>query len=237
MIFYDKEGKPYSFNISKDDYFDYGSTSKVYRINSDECLKVMDKDSVMYFKEELYDEIKSLSLDSLVKLSIPFYQDGKIKAYTMEYLEKSKKSILDMHTEYLLDNLHSLYKDILVLAKHLIVTSDLYHRNIVIGDSGIKLIDFDGYLKMSFDGDILKQNILKQNIAYLLYAFKRLFQEELIAKGFELNDVFWNNMTRNKYLNYLFDCNGYKEEPAKVLERKMIGTKTPMELFDRKWNK
>ena len=135
-----------------------------------------------------------------------------------------------MSTEYLLDNLHSLYKDILILANHFIVTSDLYHRNVVVGTSRIKLIDFDGYLKMSFNS-----GILRQNIAYLLYAFKRLFQEELIAKGYELNNVFWNNMTRNDYLSYLFDYKEDKEEPAKVLEKEFKGTKTPMELFDRKW--
>lgn len=230
MILYDKERKPHIFNIFEEDYFDYGSQAKVYRISKDECLKVLNKDPKNYFKEEVYDEIKSLSLDSLVKLGIPFYQNGRIKAYTMEYLEKSIKSILDMSTEYLLDNIHSLYKDILVLAKHLIVTSDLYHRNIVVGISQIKLIDLDGYLKMSFDG-----GILRQNIAYLLYAFKRLFQEELIAKGYELNNVFWNNMTRNDYLSYLFDYKEDKEEPAKVLEKEFKGTKTPMELFDRKW--
>lgn len=230
MILYDKESKPYVFNIFEEDYFDYGSQAKMYRISHGECLKVIDKYSNGCFNEVMFNDLKSLALDSLVKLGTPFYKNGKIKAYTMEYLEKSIISILDMPTEYLLDNLHDLYKDLFVLAKNLIVANDLYYRNIIVGPSKIKLIDLDGYFKKSFDG-----GISRQNIAYLLYAFKRLFQEELIAKGYELNNVFWNNMTRNDYLSYLFDYKEDKEEPAKVLERKMIGTRTPMELFDRKW--
>ena len=238
MILYDKVGKPHKFNIFEEDFFDYGTQAKIYRINYNDCLKVIYKYSSSSFNEEMFDILQSLSLSSLVKLGTPFYRNGKIKAYTMEYLERSIKSILDMPTQYLLENLHNLYKDILILAKNSIITNDLYYRNLIVGDSKITLIDLDGYIKMPFNDDILKQNI-----DCLLYTFKRLFQEELILKGFELNKGSFSGMSINKYLDYLFGYNNYKEEPAMVLERKIIGTRTPLiigtrtplELFNRKW--
>ena len=230
MDFYDKDGKTYTFNITEDDYFDQGTQAKIYKINDKECLKVMNSYHSNYFNEELFNELKSLSLKGLVKLGVPFYIDGKIKAYTMDYLEKSTKSILDMPTEYTLDNLNSLYKDILILAKNLIMAIDLYHRNIIIGDSKMTIIDFDVYKKLSFDN-----NILWHNTNNLLYAFKRHYAASLKSSGIDFNTKKIGNMTVDDYLGYLFDYTGYKEEPSLVLERKLIGTRTPRELFDRKW--
>ena len=230
MTFYDKEGKQYTFNISKYDYFDRGTQAKIYRINDKECLKVMNRDPDNYFDEDLYYEINSLFLEGLVKLGIPFYTDGKIKAYTMEYLEKSNTSILDMPTEYTLDNMNRLYKAMLILTKNLILAKDLYHRNIIVGSSKMTIIDFDGYKKLTFDNDILWHNINN-----LLYAFKGCYKEALKSAGIDIETMKIGNMTLEDYLGYLFDYDGYKENPAIVLERKMIGTKTPRELFDRKW--
>lgn len=230
MVFYDKEGNKHTYNIEGKQPFDKGTQAKIYRISNTECLKVLNKDPQNYFNEDTYNTIRSLSLNGLVQLGIPFYLDGKIKAYTMEYLERSEVSILDMPTEYTLDNLNSLYKDMLVLTKNLILVEDLIHRNLIVGPSSVKIIDLDRYLKLSFDNDIQYANTW-----YLLYAFRRLFQEELISKNYHLNNNKVGDKTFNEYILYLFEYNGYKKEPAMVLERKMIGTRTPMELFNRKW--
>ena len=148
----------------------------------------------------------------------------------MEYLEKSKRSIIDMPTEYTLDNLNLLYKSLQVLASNLIMAKDLYHKNMLVGESKITIIDLDGYKKMSYNDDILWHNTNN-----LLYAFKRLYEEELKKMGIDMENKRVGSMNVNDYLSYLFDHKSVKEEPAKVLERKLIGTKTPRELFDRKW--
>lgn len=230
MVFYDKEGKQYNYDILKENYFDRGSKSKVYKINDRECLKVLNKDPMNFFNEEVYNIIQRLSLEDLVKLGIPFYIDDKIKAYTMEYFEKSSKSILDMPTEYTLDNLNSLYKAILILAKNNIETFDLYYRNVIVGDSQIKLIDFDSFI---LNRDIA--SALYHNTGSLLYTFGGLYKDALLKKGIDLETKMIGDISAKKYLSYLFSYTGYKEEPVKVLQRKLVGTKTPMELFDRKW--
>lgn len=233
MVFYDKDGNIHTYNMNADNCFDKGLKAKVYRISDTECLKVLNCDPINYFDEEVYNEIKSLSLNGLVKLGIPFYTDGMLKDYTMEYLEKSKRSILDMSTEYTLDNINSLYKTLNVLADNSILVQDLIERNLIVGDSKITLIDLDNYKKTNFS----KSDILYKNTWYLLFAFKKLYQAELIAKGYDLDDLdtFLNgDMTLNENLTYLFDYNGNKEEPSIVLKRKLVGTRTPMELFAKK---
>ncbi len=227
MVFYDKEGNKYSYNISKDSYFDRGRNAKVYKICDDECLKVLNRDPSNYFNEKVYDIIKYLSLDGLVKLGIPFYIDGKIKAYTMEYLEKTKISILDMPTEYTLDNLARLHKEMVILANNNIETFDLYYRNAIVGDSNIKLIDFDSFI---INRD--KDSALYHNIGSLLYVFQGLYKDALKNIGMDIENEMINNMTVKNYLSYLFGYTGYKEDPAKVLERKLVKTKTPRELFN-----
>ena len=233
MVFYDKNGNIHTYNIEENSYIDKGLKAKIYRISDTECIKVLNCDPINYFDEEVYNEIKSLSLNGLVKLGIPFYTSGMLKDYTMEYLEKSKSSILDMPTEYTLDNINSLYKSLNVLADNSILVQDLIERNLIVGNSKVTLIDLDNYKK----SNLSKTDILYKNTWYLLFAFKRLYQAELIAKGYDLDDLdtFLNgDMTLNENLTYLFDYNGYKEEPAKVLEKEFKGTKTPMELFTKK---
>ena len=98
----------------------------------------------------------------------------------------------------------------------------------------IRSVDWDysgEYLSAaSFDN-----NILWHNTNNLLYAFKRHYAASLKSSGIDFNTKKIGNMTVDDYLGYLFDYTGYKEEPSLVLERKLIGTRTPRELFDRKW--
>ena len=71
-----------------------------------------------------------------------------------------------------------------------------------------------------------------------MYTFRRLYEIELEKKGIDINNVMIGNMSISKYLSkYLFNygSNNHMEEPAKVLERRLVGIKTPMELFRRKW--
>ena len=128
MIFYDKNGKEYNFDISKENQIGHGRNAKIYKVSDTECIKVMNKDPDNFFREDIYEIFKTLSLPTFVKIGTPFYINGKIKAYTMEYLKRTDKSILDMPTEYTLDNLDKIYKDLVILSKYLVNAFDLYHK-------------------------------------------------------------------------------------------------------------
>lgn len=233
MVFFDKDGNIHKIDLTNDNKIGAGRNAKVYRISDKECIKVMNKDPDNYFRQDIFDIFKSLSLPSFVKIDTPFYVDGKIKAYTMDYLESTDKSILDMPTEYTLDNLNRIYKDLLILSKYLITAFDLYHKNVILGDDKMTVIDYDSYYK----GDT-QEEALFASIWNLMYTFRRLYETALEKKGIAVDSMMIGNITISQYLaKYLFnyDYHNHREEPAKVLERKLVGTKTPMELFNRKW--
>ena len=56
------------------------------------------------------------------------------------------------------------------------------------------------------------------------------YQSDLIEKHCEEVQHIYKTMR-----GWRHDYHNHMEEPAKVLERKLVGTKTPMELFNRKW--
>lgn len=231
MVFFDKNGNKFNFNLSESNKIGIGTNATVYKISENECLKVVNEKSHNYLKEDILNLFKQLSLPSYVKINTPFYLNGNINAYTMEYLNKLAKCILDMPTEYLLENIDRIYKDLLVLTKHLVVACDFYHENLVLGEDKITIIDYDSYEKRD-DVD----EVLYINISSLIYAFIKLFENALKMKGIDIDNTIIHNMTIKDYLSkYLFSYSNYSESPAKMLERKLIGTFTPMDLFRSKW--
>lgn len=229
MVFYDKEGNVYEFNISKDDYFDRGTKAKIYRISDNECLKVMNRDPDNYLREYIYDVIKALALPTFVKINTPFYVKGKIKAYTMEYLKKANISILDMPIEYTLDNLNNMYMDLSILAKYWIDAYDLCRSNVIIGDTGMTIIDYDAYKKCASESEALFYSVMN-----LVYTFRKIYERALQEKGIDIDNMMIDNVTIAEYLSsYLFknEYENYTEEPSKVLKRKIGDVKTPMDLF------
>lgn len=229
MVFYDKNGNTYDFNISKDDYFDRGRNAKIYRISDNECLKVMNRDPDNYLREDIYDVINSLFLPTFVRINTPFYVNEKIKAYTMEYLKKSNISILDMPIEYTLDNLNNMYKDLSVLAKYWIDAFDLCRSNVIIGDNGMTIIDYDAYKRCESESEALFYSVWN-----LMYTFRKIFERALEEKGINIDKAMIDGVNIAKYLSsYLFkySYDNYMEEPSKVLKRKLVDVKTPMDLF------
>lgn len=235
MVFYDKDSNKYTYSIEDKKPVGEGMKAKIYKISSSECLKVLHCDPNCYFDEDTFSEIKSLSLKGLVRLGTPFYSGGKLKDYIMEYIEKSKVSILDMPIDYTIDNINALYNDLSILADNSIEVHDLFEGNLIVGSSKVTLIDLDDYVKRpSAD----KKMTLYSNTWFLLYAFKRLYQAELMRKGYDLCTTSKDNITINHCLSDMFDYNideiEYKTNPAVKTKRKLQGVKTPIELFTEK---
>ena len=219
MVFYDKEGRIYNYKLERDNYIGGGATATVYRVDDNKCIKVFYPDDDCYFDENLYNRFRLLSLESFVKLDIPFYNKRLIKAFIMEYIKGSKTNILDMPVDYTLDNFNSLYKDIITLTNNNIKLEDLRSQNIIIGDNKMTVIDYDRS-EISNDKDILQNNIW-----WLLYAFKNIYRKAIIDEGIP------NNVVNNKTIDLLFS-NDY-DEVTKVLSKKMNSVKRPIELFRR----
>ena len=226
MLLY-KDGRPFTLNPDNINETFYGTKGIVYRINKDECLKVMNrKIPNNFFSEEIFNVFTSLDLTNFAHISVPFYDNSIIIAYIMEYLEQSVENILDMPIEYTLDNIAGIYSDLLKLAKHLITAFDLYHKNVILCSSKIVVIDFDSYVKLtSFEEALLN------SLNNLMYTFRKLYEEALIKKNINFDEKTISGIPIKSYLDYLFNTRCFPNEPALVLKRKFVGAKTPMDLF------
>ena len=222
MVFYDKNVNPYNKNLIKNNYIGSGATATVYMVEDNRCIKVFYPDDDCYFDEELFNKFKSLPLNSFAKLDMPFYEQGLIKAFTMDYIPSSSTNILNMEVEYTLDNFNNIYKDILTLTNNHIKIEDLMLHNIIIGDNKMMVIDYDRY-EISND-----KNLLKNNIWWFLYAFRSIYKYSFI------NEDIPNNTVNNNVIDYLFSNNySNNEEITKVLRKKLSNVKKPVDLFKR----
>lgn len=235
MELYDREGNKYTYDLNSP--IGEGTNASIFKIDDRRCLKVskgfLDKRTFCcydYFDQDMYSLLKSLSLPGLVKLGIPFYYNNEIVAYIMEYYKKSKESILDMPKDYTLDNINELYKDILILSKNNISMTDLYCKNVIVGDDRIKIIDFDSY-----EINKVFSHTLYFNTWGLYYSFMGLYKDALINRGYKLDTDMIDNMTIEDYLSdYLFPFEDERVNPSLVLEPKLKKVKRPIDLFKKR---
>ena len=93
-----------------------GSTSNVYKINDNRCIKVLN--NKYDFNIEILDTIKNMQLENYYKIYNYLYnKNKKIKGYEIEYYKKSNINILNTSSEYTTYNFIRLYKSILKLSK------------------------------------------------------------------------------------------------------------------------
>lgn len=221
MTFYDKDGKPYNYDIGPSSFIGEGTTGKVYKINDKECLKCIDYG---YFPKGLFQLLNNMDLNGFIKLGIPFYKNYCIIAYTMEYLKKSFQSILDKPTDYTIDNFEIIYNDVVKLSSCGIKLYDLCWKNMIVGEEIIKVIDFDYYDKT------LENDVYFFNVDNLVNAFKFLYLDAVkndsrinVSSMLELID----------FLDCLFDIDGYYDNPVSTLKKMLVGVKRPRDLFLR----
>lgn len=220
MILYDKDGKECNYELGHENFINSGTTARVYRINDSECLKIIDYG---YFPREIFDLLSNISLDSFVKLGIPFFKKFCICAYTMEYFNESSESILEKPTEYTLDNFEKIYNDVVKLSSYGFKLYDLCWKNMIVGDSQMKVIDFDFYDKPS------DEEVNFFNIDNLRVAFKYLYLEA-IKLNTRINVPNVHKLW--EFIDYLFDINDADyDNPPLTLKRKMSTVKKPIDLF------
>ena len=178
-------------------YFNEGKCAKLFRDNNT-VLKSYKFDCTYryYFSKEVFDKLKELDLESIVKLYDYFYLYKKGKfghilkpdAYTMEYVNNPNINLLDQDKEYLLDIMSKLEKDINILTNNKIRLSDAHYQNIIFQEKGAKIIDIDLLRNVKL---LNKKKLLLFNKIELLYYIISILKYELKQE--------------NLY-NYKFEC-------------------------------
>lgn len=206
MLLYDKN----------DNLFD---TTGFKEFNEGKCAKIFRKDDVIlkkykiecpfrfYFSRKVFEELKKLDLDGIVKLYDYYYNNkGKLghvflpEVYTMEYIDNPNITLLEQDKEYLLDIISRLEHDINILSNNKIELGDAHNENIIFRDNDAKIIDIDSFTMYKRIND---KRILLNNKKELLYYVKSTLKHEL--KKREMYDYRFEckfNYEYNNALNY-----------------------------------
>lgn len=203
-----------------------GSTSKVYRLSLDKCVKIYNEACNEKFSKEIK-MIRDLNLMNFYKIySLLYNKNGDIAGYIMKYYHKEGINLLIMPTDYLLDNLNILLKSFAILSDNNIRCCDLHRNNVILNTSGIYVIDADDYL---FEEETSKSTLLSENTEEVVKLFEdlmalsisRYFGKPCISKGkfirenynlFSLNDSTRTDGIFKKLVKYKYPIDYFKSK-------------------------
>lgn len=196
-----------------------GSTSNVYKINDNRCIKVLN--NKYEFNIEILDIIKNMQLENYYKIYNYLYnKNKKIKGYEIEYYKKSNINILNTSSEYTTYNFIRLYKSILKLSKENIFVSDLHTDNVIVTDNEIVVIDTDDYGKSVLYG---KEELQERNIKTLLTLFANLYIESL-SHDLDISEILY----LTKKIQCTFDSKNINETVNNI-PKTLTKYKTPLQ--------
>ena len=212
---YDKLGNIVSYNIDK--VMARGSHAKVYRISDNVCLK---KFNILPYKydTEMFKRFMELDLANFYKIYELYYnKKGKIDGYTMEYYQDSVDNIIDIPTEYILDNFSTILNSINRLSNEGIQVNDLIPINFIYGKDKITVIDIDNY-KLKKDCD--KGELTVKNELALLKVIHELLLANLVG-------YYGSDDNIGKYIRVTEDL--FKSDKFSEISKKLVRYKYPID--------
>ena len=224
MQLYDRYYNKYDFDFDFSKYIGHGKNGDVYKLSSYKCIKVYQE----YYDlkrvngritKEVFYFFREVSLDNFVSLCNDYYDDDNedsIRAFTMKYYPSSKTNILEMPTEYVIDNFKKLLKSIEKISENNILIKDLMACNVIIGDDNMTVIDVDDY-QYVFDDN----RLYYINVKALFDLFISVYRTSLMKLGL------WD-LNTGIYLDELFK---YDKEPVKALTKRFSGVSKSIDLF------
>lgn len=212
-----KNGELVSYNVGKP--MARGSHAKVYRIGKDRCLK---KFNIFPFKYdmEMFDIFLESDLANFYKIyELLYNRKIRLDAYDMKFYKEDVFNIIDIPTDYILDNFSSILMSINILSRKGIQVRDLIPINLIFSKDGITVIDVDSYRRLK---DCDKDELAAKNELALVKVLQELMLANLI--GYYSDD---ENI--GKYLRAndgLFRTNKFSD-----ISKKLVRCKTPMDYY------
>ena len=212
VTLYNENNEKKKYDI--DHFCSEGGCGYVYRIGDDKCLKLFSE--FYMFELDVIKAVRKLKLASFYEIyDLLFNEEKQFSGYTMKYYKPEDINILTMPTDYTLDNLFKIYKDLKMLSKAKIYAFDCDSHNVIMNSKNITVIDTDIYYFRKEDD---KNKIYKDNYEVLLNLFKSLYYEKIKLLGFSNKDIV-------DRLDYLFD----KHKQLNSVEKKLIKYKYPID--------
>mgnify|MGYP003290176546 CR=1 FL=1 len=179
-----------------------GAFGTVYRFNQDTCFKIMD---TTVKNQTVLKLMRTLPLEGIVNIKDFIDKSGKIIGYTMDLINKEDINLLTVDINYLIQSYLKLKKDIILLSNEHIRAIDLYPRNIIISNNGIRLVDLDLY-KFEYSNDLLMNNSWSLKYLFELILGSYIpddyyeYFESVMNTNEPLDDSFITKMEKSKNL-------------------------------------
>lgn len=150
-VFYDSFGRKVIVDCNCEP-FDSGVYGSVYR-DGDNVVKILKKPDHPLQRRTL-STIKHLDLKNFYKIYEIFSTNRfgfrNLAGYVSKYCESSTcDDLMTLPSEYFIESVRGLNESGKKLAENEIMIEDLFHKNVIIGDSGLVVIDVDLYTKCS----------------------------------------------------------------------------------------
>ena len=166
---YDKNDKLYVYNVREP--IAVGSTSNVYRISDNECLKYMELYS--FFDTSIIERIIQMDLANFYKIyRILYCNYGYFAGYLMKYYPKEDIRILTMPVDYTLDNFYSIASSMMRLSREGIIARDVHGGNVIMNKDAITVIDVDFFEE---EYAYSEEKLIRNNRKILLDLFRELY--------------------------------------------------------------
>lgn len=180
-----------------------GSFGTVYRFNQDTCFKIM---YTTVKNQTVLKLMRTLPLEGIVNIKDFIDKSGNIVGYTMDLINKEDINLLTVDINYLIQSYLKLKKDIILLSNEHIRAIDLYPRNIIISNNGIRLVDLDLY-KFEYSNDLLMNNSWSLKYLFELILGSYIpddyyeYFENVMNTNEPLDDSFITKMEKSKNLS------------------------------------
>lgn len=231
MNYYTTKGKKIKCDQTK--LLGTGTRGKVYLTPDKECIKVWTNTEEAPFENNIFDELKSLSLPNYYILESLLFKNKKdiflnnAIGYLYQYTESTDIDILTTPKSYTLDNLNELLKANKILTQNNIMANDArYIKNVILNNNSIIAIDVDLYTKVHY---LSSRELERSNITELEELFKELYIDSIIKYHQELNNLKTKSLL---YGRNLFALN-YREGVSE-LSKKLSKYKYPIDYLKQK---
>ena len=187
---------------------------KAYKIPSDDDF---DKPRIIPIKERIFNDIKEMDNENIVKLLDYYYVFEKhflcpIDAYTMEKEENEHVDIVEADNLYLTSSVEALEKLASELAKKRIIMWDCHEKNTIFSSKGPTIIDVDLFHKnlgsISKTEMINKRQILHYLRGYALNCYSMKHpnpKDEMTDEIFAISNLF--NIRVNSKIDLAHELN------------------------------
>lgn len=213
----------------------HGVCGTAYRYDENTVLKCYDRgltNVAFIMNKTLYETLKKINSDNVIEIKELLYKKENknhfiADAYLSTYYQEKYDKLLEVPSEYLLENIQSILNLSNQLSDICYRFEDLKRNNMILADKKIVICDNDGWFNSYQMEKLSKYQIRSLNINAITYTFAKIIRDEL--KSDHLKFLIKNNLYFSSVENKLFPLTDSANKTMKVLSKRLNGYKRPID--------